>query len=101
MQFKITKFLDGGRFFVKLELTEWTEIDKARAKKFGFPSVKVTRSNGIPMDVEVNNLSGAHPFGFYTKEEAEKYFDFIKSQIFVIKNSWNTLDDTWSNEEII
>lgn len=41
------------------------------------------------------------PFGFYNQEEADQYADNLKVQIAEIKKKWNSLEDSWSNEEVL
>jgi hypothetical protein len=101
MQFKIKKELNGGRFYVRLELATVTETDKAKAEKFGWPSITVSMKDGREATVQISYLGQLTPYGFYSQQDADVYFENLKTQIAEIQNRWNSLDDNWSYEEIL
>jgi hypothetical protein len=101
MQFKLTKTLANGRYFLKIELVEFSDLDKRLAQKFGSPVINIRRPEGSFVNVAITTLQDHPPFGFYKLEEAEQYADSVKKQILAIKSRWLTLQDTWTNEEIL
>ena len=101
MQFKIKKELSGGRYFVRLELQEWTDNDENKAITFGVPTILIKLENGKETQCRVNMVSRYVPYGFYTQEEADHYTENLKLKIVELKKKWETLKDSWSNEEII
>ncbi len=101
MQFKLKKELISGRYFVRVELTEYNDQDKARATKFGIPNLKLRQSNGGFANYSITVTSKVEPFGFYNQDEADQYADSLKAQITELKQKWNSLEDSWSNEETI
>jgi hypothetical protein len=101
MQFKLTKELKDGRFFVRVVLSEFTDVDEAKAKKFGVPSLTIKYSNGKDLTIPANVLQSYPVFGFYNQEDADQYTVNIKKQISELKLKWDNLEDTWSNEEVI
>jgi hypothetical protein len=101
MQFKLKKELIVGRYFVQVELTEYDELDKAKAAKFGIPSIMVKVKNGSNIPARITQLEIYDPFGFYNQEEADQYVDNLKTQITTLKQKWNSLEDSWSNEEVL
>lgn len=101
MQFRLTKEIHRGRYFVNLELTEFTSNDEGKSLKFGTPKLIIRMANGNNGEIPVNTLQKISPFGFYTQEEADQYVDFLKTQVANLKKEWNSLEDSWSDEEIL
>lgn len=101
MQFKISKTLVGGRFFVRVETTDFTEADQAKANTFGEPTLLVKLENGKEYQGRIKAVGKLPPYGFYQQEEADQYAENLKLQISELKKRWDNLKDTWSNEEII
>jgi hypothetical protein len=101
MQFKLKKELISGRYFVRIELTEFNDQDKAKIAKFGVPIILLKSKIGNNVPAMVNQLLAYEPFGFYNQEEADQYASNLKSQIADLRQKWDTLEDTWSNEEVL
>lgn len=101
MQFRLVKEIIKGRYFVKLELTEFTPLDQSKTLKFGEPKLEVRLANGNNIEIPVNTLSRVAPFGFYNQEEADQYVESLKVQVANLKKEWNSLEDSWSDDEIL
>ena len=101
MQFKLRKDIANGRYFVKLELTEFTESDREKSTKFGAPKLLIRMSDGSSGNVAVTSINRLLPFGFYDQDEASQYAESLKGQITELKKEWNQLQDSWSDEEIL
>jgi hypothetical protein len=99
MKFIITKNLRSGRYFVKAELIELTDSDAEKANKFGFPSIQIKGGNGKEIPLKIPQLNQVDPYGFYNQNEADEYAEFLKRQIVDIKEQWENLKDTWSQQE--
>ncbi len=101
MQFKLTKELIEGRYYVKAKLTEFTELEKSKAKKFGIPTLTLKSSSGVDFRPKITTLAQYEVYGFYKQDEADQYAENIKQQISDLKTKWENLEDTWSNEEAL
>ena len=101
MNFKIIKELLGGRYYVKVELSQLSKEDEAKSQKFGYPNLNIRLANGRDLPMKIILLNGLEAYGFYNQVEADEYTVKLKSQIIEIKNSWKNLTDDWTNEEIL
>ncbi len=99
MKFIITKKLVSGRYYVKAELTDLTEIDEEKAKKFGYPAILIRALNGKDIPLKIIQLNQVESYGFYNQKEADEYAEFLKNQIFILKQQWENLKDNWSKQE--
>ncbi|HLO60329.1 MAG TPA: hypothetical protein VK179_16380 [Bacteroidales bacterium] len=101
MQFRIKKELKEGRYYVIIELSEFTESDKEKFKIFGEPTIVIKTETGKDSKSRVTRFPSISPYGFYKQEEADQYVENLKIQIKELRERWDNLKDTWSNEEII
>jgi hypothetical protein len=101
MQFKIKKELTSGRYFVRVELSDYSDADKEKVKIFGEPTLIIKYTDGREIKGKISAVSAFPPFGFYTQQEADQYVESLKLQISELKKNWDTLKDSWSNEEIL
>lgn len=99
MKFKIINNLSGGRYFVKVELSELIESDRIKASKFGFPTIIIKLPNGKEHPIRISQLNSVEGYGFYTQDEADEYSIALKNQIISLKKEWSLLNDSWSKEE--
>ena len=101
MQFKLKKEIKNGRYFVGIELTEYTEQDRTKAIKFGSPVILVKISDGRDVKLPLSSLQKLSPYGFYTQDEANQYAENLKEQVLTLKKEWSSLEDSWSDEEVL
>lgn len=101
MQFKLKKEIKNGRYFVSIELTEYNDHDKAKSTKFGTPMLFLKISDGRNAKLPITSISRLSPYGFYTQDEADQYAENIKEQILILKKEWSSLEDLWSDEEVL
>jgi len=99
MKFIITKNLFSGRYYVKVEITELTELDQEKAKKFGFPAIQIKAPTGKDVPIKLIQLNQVDAYGFYNQKEADEYAEFLKIQIIDLKEQWENLKDNWSKQE--
>lgn len=99
MKFKIINKLVSGRYFVNAELSEFSEEDRAKAGKFGYPQIQIKLPNGKEQPVRISQINNIEAYGFYTQEEADEYSELLKKQIIGLKIEWDNLKDSWSKEE--
>lgn len=100
MEFKIKKELQGGRYYVDLEIVI-SDHDTAKAKKFGYPVLTVKLSNGTLTEINIMQINKLSAYGFFTQEEADQYAEYLKDTIRALKSNWEILRDTWSHEEVL
>ena len=101
MKFRIKKQLTKGRFYVNLVMEEFLPADEAKSSRFGTPELLLMQANGVRAKVAINQLSSNTPFAYNTAKEADQYADSLKTQILELKKKWDTLEDTWSAEEVV
>jgi len=101
MKFKITKSLKNGKYLVNISMTEFTDEDKNKAQKHGFPSLIVRDENGREVQASSMILNQLKPFPFFTREDADEYYNNVKNQLLDIKTRWDLVKDEWSTEEEI
>lgn len=101
MQFRLRKQIKNGRYFVDIELTEYTDLDRAKSIKFGVPHLSLKLNDGRDAKVPITTMNKVPPYGFYTQEEAEQYNQNLKNEVLILKKEWNSLEDSWSDEEIL
>lgn len=99
MKFLLLQEIRQGKYYVKVALKEFTDVDQNKAKTFGMPVLNIRHEAGPITLVPINQLASYPQYGFNNQVDANNYATKLKNDIHILKNNWENLKDNWSKQE--